>query len=93
MNEHSQNWGILRYQEKKHKREKAVLYTIIAILIVALVLSNIIWYARHNNETASAETPEIQTAAAATTTAAITTVPRICKRGSKKDWVSDVCLT
>ena len=92
MNEHGQNWGILRYQEKKHKREKAVLYAIIAVLIIALVLSNIIWYARHNNETASAETPEIQTTAAVTTTA-IATTPRLFRRGGKKDWVSDVCLT
>lgn len=91
MNEHGRNWGILRYQEKKHMREKAVLYAIIAVLTVALVLSNIIWYARHNNETASAETPEIQMTAAAT--GAMATTSRQYRREGKKDRVSDVCLT
>ena len=91
MNEHGQNWGILKYQEKKHKREKAVLYAIIVVLTVALVLSNIIWYARHNNETASTEAPEIHVTAAATA-AVIGTTSRLCRRGGKKERVSDVCL-
>lgn len=91
MNEHGQNWSIIKYQEKKHKRDKAVLYAIIVVLTVALVLSNIIWYARHNNETASTEAPEIHVTAAATT-AAIGTTPRLYRRGWKKGRVSNVCL-
>lgn len=59
MDKHSKEWNILRYQGQKHKREKAVLYAIILLLIIALVLSNIVWYSRHNNETASAATPVI----------------------------------
>ena len=63
---HSKEWEILRFQEKKHKREKAVLISIIMVLlIINLVLANIVWSSRHNNETASANSPEIQTAAVA----------------------------
>lgn len=56
---HSDQWEILRFQGKMYQREKIVLYTIIILLIIALVLSNIIWASRHNSETASAENPEI----------------------------------
>lgn len=55
MAKHSEQWEILRYQGKLYQREKFVLYTIIVLLIVALVLSNIVWASRHNSETASAE--------------------------------------
>lgn len=61
-NNHSEQWEILRYQGKMYQREKIVLYAIIILLIIALVLSNIIWASRHNSETASAETPEIEQA-------------------------------
>ena len=56
---HSDQWEILRFQGKMYQREKIVLYTIIILLIIALVLSNIIWASRHNSESASAENPEI----------------------------------
>ncbi|MBQ7835384.1 MAG: hypothetical protein IJ385_06330 [Ruminiclostridium sp.] len=56
---HSEQWDILRLQGKMYQREKIVLYAIIILLIIALVLSNIIWASRHNSETASATTPEI----------------------------------
>lgn len=58
-NNHSEQWEILRFQGKMYQREKIVLYAIIILLIIALVLSNIIWASRHNSETASADTPEI----------------------------------
>lgn len=58
-NNHSEQWEILRFQGKMHQHEKIVLYAIIILLIIALVLSNIIWASRHNSETASADTLEI----------------------------------
>lgn len=58
--EHSEVWSTLKRQGLKHKREKAVLYTIIVLLVIALVITNIIWRARHNNETANAVNPEIK---------------------------------
>lgn len=91
MNEHGKNWGILKYQEKKHKREKAVLYAIIIVLTISLVLSNIIWYARHNNETANAEPVLIQTVAV-TSAPIIPQMPHH-RRDNKKGWVRGVCLT
>lgn len=91
MNEHGKTWGILKYQEEKHKREKAVLYAIIIVLTISLVLSNIIWYARHNNETANAEPVLIQTAAV-TSAPIIPQMPHH-RRGSKKGWGKEVCLT
>ncbi len=65
-NRHSDQWELLRYQGKLYQKEKFVLYAIIVLLIIALVLSNIVWASRHNSETASAETPEIRKAAVAT---------------------------
>lgn len=56
---HSEQWELLRYQGKLYKSEKIGLYSIIILLIIALVLSNIVWASRHNSETACAETPEI----------------------------------
>ena len=98
MNEHGKTWGILKYQEKKHKREKAVLCAIIAVLFaiiivltISLVLSNIIWYARHNNETANAEPVLVQTVAVASAPI-IPQMPHH-RRDNKKGWVKEVCLT
>lgn len=55
MDKHSKEWEIMRYQGKKHRREKAVLIAIIVVLlIINAILSNIVWSSRHNNETASA---------------------------------------
>lgn len=65
---HSDQWELLRYQGRLHQKEKIVLYAIIILLIIALVLSNIVWATRHNNETASAENPEIIKAAEAVAT-------------------------
>lgn len=91
---HSREWEILRFQEKKHKRERAVLISIIMVLlIVNLVLANIVWSSRHNNETASANSPEIQTAAVMTAPIVVEKINRVYKRCNKKDWVSDVCMT
>ncbi len=90
---HSREWEILRFQEKKHRREKAVLTVIIAVLlIINCVLANIVWSSRHNNETAEAASPEIQTAAVATVPIVVNSINRT-KRCNKKDWVRDVCMT
>lgn len=59
---HSDQWEILRIQGKIYQREKIALYAIIILLIIALVLSNIVWVSRHNSETASAATSEIRQA-------------------------------
>lgn len=61
-NGHSDQWEILRIQGRQYQREKIVLYAIIILLIIALVLTNIVWASRHNSETAQAETPEIRQA-------------------------------
>lgn len=91
---HSREWEILRFQEKKHKRERAALISIIMVLlIINLVLANIVWSSRHNNETASANSPEIQTAAVMAAPIVVEKIKRIYKRSNKKDWVSDVCMT
>ncbi len=94
MNEnHSREWEILRFQEKKHRRERVVFISIIMVLlIINCVLANIVWSSRHNNETSSAITPEIQTAAVATAPIVVEKINRI-KRCNKKDWVSGVCMT
>ncbi len=62
---HSEQWEILRIQGKLYKREKIVLYAIIILLIIALVLTNIVWASRHNSETAQAATSEITQATVA----------------------------
>lgn len=91
---HSREWEILRFQAKKHKRERVVLISIIMVLlIINLVLANIVWSSRHNNETASAKSPEIQTAAVMAAPIVVEKINRIYKRSNKKDWVSDVCMT
>lgn len=57
---HSEQWELLKKQGKKHRRERAIMvFVIIVLVIVNFVLANIVWQARHNNETASADTPEI----------------------------------
>ena len=59
--EHSEVWSTLKRQGKKYRREKAIMvFVIIVLVIVNLVLANIIWCARHNNETANAVNPEIK---------------------------------
>lgn len=95
MNEkHSREWEIIRYQERKHKRERVVLISIIMVLlIINLVLAKIVWCSRHNNETASANPPEIQTAAVTTAPIVAEKINRTIKRCNKKDWVKDVCMT
>ena len=93
-NNHSEQWEILRFQEKKHRREKAVLIVIIAVLlIINCVLAHIVWSSRHNNETAEAASPEIQTAAVATSPIVAHSINRTYKRCNKKEWVRDVCMT
>lgn len=81
MNEkHSEQWELLRYQGRLYQKEKFMLYAIIILLIIALVLSNIVWATRHNNETASAETTEV----IQETTAALPTVKTAAPRKKER---------
>lgn len=79
--EHSEVWSTLKRQGLKHKREKAVLYAIIILLVIALILTNIIWCARHNNETANAVNPEIKEAVEVTEA-----LPPQLKSSKKKEY-------
>lgn len=81
--EHSEVWSTLKRQGLKHKKEKAVLYTIIVILVIALILTNIIWCARHNNETANAVNPEVEIKEAVEVTEAL---PPQQKSSKKKEY-------
>lgn len=78
---HSEVWSTLKRQGLKHKKEKAVLYTIIILLVIALILTNIIWCARHNNETAEAVSSEIREAVEVTEA-----LPPLQKNSKKKEF-------
>lgn len=83
--EHSEVWSTLKRQGVKHKREKAVLYTIIVLLVIALVITNIIWCARHNNETANAVNPEIEIKEAVEVTEALPPQQKSLKKKEYND--------
>lgn len=89
-NKHSEQWKLLRKQGKRHKREKAILIAIIVILVIInLVLSNIIWEARRNNQNAGATmTANEEAAVAAAPVIAI--IDRCNKRANKKDRVNEL---
>lgn len=81
--EHSEVWSTLKRQGLKYKREKAVLYAIIILLVIALILTNIIWCARHNNETANAVNTEIEIKEVVEVTEAL---PPQLKSSKKKEY-------
>lgn len=90
---HSEQWNILRRQGRKHRREKAILISIIVVLfIINCVLCHIVWSSRHNNETASAASPEIMKEAA-TVAVPVTTIISRYNRRYKKDWVNGMWVT
>ena len=84
---HSEQWELLKKQGKKYRQEKAIMvFVIIVLVIVNFVLANIVWQARHNNETASAAST-VNHVAAVTATPVTAIINRLNKRNVRKDWV------
>ena len=50
---HSDQWELLKLQGRLYHKTSIIHYSIIILLIVALILSNVFWFSRYNNETAS----------------------------------------